>query len=212
MREKFMSSSFPMQLTTLIAGVVISPPECCSSKLRKACDENAAELTGISDQLAKAIEELSTAIDTADASDDWSSVAAAAENLKLDKAQLAQRAVRACSVAVELAEQAVEELKAIPGKLEAEAEQTVATVKQELTAIGCGLEAMPAFGLNAPASERQFEHLARFQNLRSKAAIAKAEDARARHKAATAAVHARKRKLTAAQAFIRDLAQKSLNS
>ena len=176
--------------------------ELLGDKLRSECAEHCALVHSINADATAVVDQLSKVLADAGDADDYSSVFVAIENLQIDKAGLSTKAVQAWSKAVTLGEQIVEELRLLPAELDRKAEAVVAAVKQDLTKIGSGLEAQPAFNHNGPAAEQQLDFQARRQNLRSRAALAAAQNARVQLTAAVERLGAARRGLDAARNFL----------
>ena len=162
-------SSYPMKLQALLHRATIPEYQHLSDATRKKCQAHAESIASIAATVKLGVDALIAAITSATESGSYGDVWTALENVKFDKAALAQELVRLWSDARDLATEVVAELAPIPAELHKRREAVVAEVKDQLTKLGSGLEAQQAYCDNRQAAEKQFDYLARRMNLRSRA-------------------------------------------
>jgi hypothetical protein len=190
----------------LLQGAVIPPAENLSPKLLADLESHAAAVAQVLRSIETAQIAVGKALAEADDSGDVLGFAAAVEDARLNQPRLAQNFVKLQSDAIQLADRKVEELQPVSEKLVAKADKIVDEVRDQLTKIGCGLEAQPAYENNADAAEAAFSYLARNVNTRSRAALAAAADSREEiHAAARQRANARQG-LEQAKTYLRKLA------
>jgi hypothetical protein len=177
-------NSFPAKIRELLVGAELAHFEGLASALAADCEAHAAMISKTRAQLTGDIEMVAKALNEAAESGDYTSVVGAAESVRFDKTGLAQAALKIWADGLALATRIEAALKPLPGQLSAELENVVADVKRKLSDIGSGFEAQPAYENNRDTAEKTFDYQARWVNSRSRAAHAKAQDARATWEAA----------------------------
>lgn len=205
------ANSFPAKLKQLMQGAKVPAPEGTTAGLQSDCAKHAKAVADLIGRIDRGIDQLSRALAAAADSGTYGDVCNAIEGVRFDKADLAQLAVKLWTDAEQLAGRVVAELKPLPDRLDAEAAAVVATVKQELTKIGSGIESMPAYAENAHTAERRFDYAARM-NVRSRKAIAACDDARATHAAAVDVHNRCKVKLFEARDYLHKIVLRSIQS
>jgi hypothetical protein len=208
--ERLRSGSFAARLFEHAKGVHPLPFEGVSSQLAaemQSCCDGANLLQSQADADLTRIAEL---LANADEDTDFSALALQVENSRLDKLQSAQRNVNQWKLSLDLAKRQVVELEPIPSRMESKLEEVVVEVTRKLTEIGNGIESMPAYGLNQNSAEVQFAHLSRRQNVRSRAALAAVENAKAAYNGSVLQVRRIEAGLAGAQKFIREVATEQL--
>jgi hypothetical protein len=171
-------ASFPALAQRLLVNVTLHASDLHSAETAERCSAYNADVGALRASIDASVSELRTLLCDVATCDDPAALYSAAENFRCDRHAALSGIVSTLRTGVELAKDLANELAGQPQKLDAAANDVVARVKAELTAIGSGLESQIAHGKNAPAAERQFDLAARM-NLNARAAIAAAKNAHA---------------------------------
>jgi hypothetical protein len=143
------------------------------SETREQIESWNAELTAIRTDGDNAVGQVTAAINAAAESGNYGSLIATSEISKVDRATALGRLLAHVKAGVTLARKAGAELRAAVQLAEESRDAVIATVKDDLSRIGQGVETTIAgrAGHNPKAAEQQFRFLAE-QNSRSQVAIA----------------------------------------
>jgi hypothetical protein len=198
-------NSFPARLRQLLQGATVTAHPLCSGAMKAEAAKLAKSIADLHAQLATGVEQLKKALASCTESGTYGDVWAAVEQVKFDKAGIAQQVVSIWSQAHDLACKIEAELKPLPDELGQAAETVVDDVKKKLAEIGSGIESMVAstvgYHKNPKAAEHQFDYAAR-QNVHARKALAAAEDARGQLQAAAQTRGVALRGLEAARTFL----------
>ena len=182
-RQTAIENSFAFKARQLVLGVSLNAYQNTPSGLVGEIQTINESLQKIRQQCDDAVSAVVEAVNVCSGGDVLN-IETTIEAVKIQKLPLIRIIAEWYAAATDIAKRHIEALSPIPARLSGEAEKVVAKVKEELEGIGSGLMSMSANAEHATdTAERQFDFIAR-HNLKARAAITLAQQAKTEYEAA----------------------------